>query len=70
MHKVLANKLQSGNPITPNSPESFHNRSKVDGVRNMQESNFSLSGAQFDDDKPRQGHTRVANPPGGRSTGL
>ncbi|GAB6026134.1 hypothetical protein CHUAL_012332 [Chamberlinius hualienensis] len=38
------------------------------GARNMQDSTFSLSGAQIDDSKGLRPSIKVHNPPGGRST--
>lgn len=58
---------KSDNPILPEHPE-FHARPPTrSGARNQQDSSFTLSGAQFDDDRPRRSHTRVVNPPGGKS---
>ncbi|CAE1319267.1 DPYS [Acanthosepion pharaonis] len=54
---------KSDNPILPEHPE-FHARPPTrSGARNQQDSSFTLSGAQFDDDRPRRSHTRVVNPP-------
>lgn len=49
----------------------FHSRPPTkSGGRNMQDSTFSLSGAQIDDQKGTRSTIRVNNPPGGHSTGL
>lgn len=40
------------------------------GGRNLQESSFSLSGKQMDDDRPIRTAVRTANPPGGKSSGI
>ncbi|XP_005110654.1 dihydropyrimidinase [Aplysia californica] len=59
------------NPIFHSDPgPEFLSRPTRGGVRNMQDSSFSLSGAQFDDKKNKKSATKVSNPPGGKSTGL
>ncbi|XP_054709836.1 dihydropyrimidinase-like isoform X2 [Uloborus diversus] len=51
--------------------QEFHSRPPTrGGTRNLQDSTFSLSGAQIDDDKGQRCGIRVNNPPGGRSSGL
>uniref|UniRef100_T1IR18 dihydropyrimidinase n=1 Tax=Strigamia maritima TaxID=126957 RepID=T1IR18_STRMM len=51
--------------------EEFHQRPPTrGGHRNLQDSSFSLSGAQFDDAKSPRPGIRVNNPPGGKSTAL
>ncbi|BFZ16261.1 hypothetical protein BsWGS_19300 [Bradybaena similaris] len=48
----------------------YHNRQPHSGVRNMQDSSFSLSGHQFDEKQPKRPATKVSNPPGGKSSGF
>ncbi|XP_076337580.1 dihydropyrimidinase-like isoform X2 [Tachypleus tridentatus] len=49
----------------------FHSRPLTSsGARNLQDSTFSISGAQIDDDKSPRSGIRIQNPPGGRSSGL
>ncbi|XP_067126841.1 dihydropyrimidinase-like isoform X2 [Centruroides vittatus] len=49
----------------------FHSRPPTrSGGRNLQDSTFSLSGAQIDDNKSPRAGIKVNNPPGGHSTGL
>jgi len=49
----------------------FHSRPPTrSGGRNLQDSTFSLSGAQIDDAKGHRLGIRVNNPPGGHSSGL
>ncbi|XP_035217248.1 dihydropyrimidinase-like [Stegodyphus dumicola] len=53
------------------SIHEFHSRPPTkSGGRNLQDSTFSLSGAQIDDAKGQRSGIRVNNPPGGHSTGL
>jgi len=52
------------------SDQMFHRAPTRSGVRNLQDSSFSLSGAQIDDDKLNKTGIRVHNPPGGRSSGI
>ncbi|GIY74765.1 dihydropyrimidinase [Caerostris extrusa] len=53
------------------SGAEFHSRPPTrSGGRNLQDSTFSLSGAQIDDAKGQRSGIRVNNPPGGHSTGL
>lgn len=63
------------NPITPNrtvgeADDTFHRRNQPGGIRNMQDSSFSLSGAQIDDRKRKNTSTRVTHAPGGKSSGI
>lgn len=56
-------------PTSENS--QFHSRGKTrGGCRNMQDSSFSLSGAQIDDNQAKKSTIRTSNPPGGKSSGL
>nr|XP_037288451.1 dihydropyrimidinase-related protein 2-like isoform X1 [Rhipicephalus microplus] len=56
---------------SPFSPSEFHTRGPTrSGVRNQQDSSFSLSGAQIDDSQGTRSGIRVHNPPGGRSSGI
>jgi len=48
----------------------FHHHERVGGVRNMQDSSFALSGAQYDDGRNKRSGTKVSNPPGGKSSGF
>lgn len=58
-------------PLFPATPREFHSRPLTrGGCRNLQDSTFSLSGAQIDDDKGARAAIRVHNPPGGRSSGI
>ncbi|OQR73411.1 dihydropyrimidinase-related protein 2-like [Tropilaelaps mercedesae] len=57
--------------IFPVQPQEFHRRPLTKGgSRNLQDSSFSLSGAQIDDNKNAKSSVRVHNPPGGRSHGI
>ncbi|XP_064635896.1 dihydropyrimidinase-like isoform X3 [Lineus longissimus] len=61
------------NAPSPNKADeaSFHQRPKTrGGGRHMQESSFSLSGAQYDDRQPHRTATKSSQPPGGRSSGI
>lgn len=58
-------------PLFPAMPREFHSRPLTrGGCRNLQDSTFSLSGAQIDDEKGSRAAIRVHNPPGGRSSGI
>lgn len=57
------------NPIVSDLTGEFHNRPATrGGSRNMQDSSFSLSGHQYDENAPKRPGTKVSNPPGGKST--
>ncbi|GAB6022524.1 hypothetical protein CHUAL_006631 [Chamberlinius hualienensis] len=64
--------LAAENPIMPQIADEFHSRPPTSsGIRNQQESGFSLSGAQVDDGKVvRRPTVKVQNPPGGKSSGI
>ncbi|KAK2141686.1 hypothetical protein LSH36_1057g00094 [Paralvinella palmiformis] len=65
---INANKVHN-NPITDN--DQFHCRPTTSsGGRHMQDSSFSLSGAQIDDKQQKKQGTRVSQPPGGTSSRL
>uniref|UniRef100_A0A4W6DGN7 Dihydropyrimidinase like 5b n=1 Tax=Lates calcarifer TaxID=8187 RepID=A0A4W6DGN7_LATCA len=51
---------------TPNKPCSRVHQ----GVRDLHESSFSLSGSQVDDHIPKRSSARILAPPGGRSSGI
>ncbi|XP_076472132.1 dihydropyrimidinase-like isoform X2 [Babylonia areolata] len=58
-------------PSQSSTEPSIHTRPPTrGGGRNMQDSSFSLSGAQIDDKMGVKASTRISNPPGGRSTQL
>uniref|UniRef100_A0A0B6ZM00 dihydropyrimidinase n=1 Tax=Arion vulgaris TaxID=1028688 RepID=A0A0B6ZM00_9EUPU len=64
-------KRRAENLIFPDSNAEFHNRPPTrGGVRNMQDSSFSLSGHQYDENQPKRPGTKVSNPPGGKSSGF
>lgn len=57
--------------IFPAQPKEFYQRPLTKGgSRNLQDSSFSLSGAQIDDARTSKSSVRVQNPPGGRSHGI
>ncbi|KAF8784543.1 dihydropyrimidinase-like isoform X2 [Argiope bruennichi] len=57
--------------VRAKSGSEFHSRPPTrSGGRNLQDSTFSLSGAQIDDAKGQRSGIRVNNPPGGHSAGL
>uniref|UniRef100_A0A2C9K001 dihydropyrimidinase n=1 Tax=Biomphalaria glabrata TaxID=6526 RepID=A0A2C9K001_BIOGL len=68
---ALVYNKRSDNPILPESANEFHSRPPTrGGARNMQDSSFSLSGHQYDENQPKRPGTKVSNPPGGKSTGF
>lgn len=64
------NKREENPIIPPENSSAFHHRETSGGVRNMQDSSFSLSGAQYDDNRTKRSGTKVSNPPGGKSSGF
>lgn len=68
---ALNRNLRGDNPIMPaEGSAGFAPRGTCGGVRHMQESSFSLSGAQIDDNRGKRCGTKVSNPPGGKTTGF
>jgi hypothetical protein len=56
--------------LQPGQTGQFHHRPPTkSGGRNMQDSSFSFSGNQFDD-QPVRSSTRIRAPPGGKSSGI
>ena len=69
LSKDIESLLAIGGP-TASTGEPFHHRPPTkSGGRHMQDSSFSFSGKQFDD-QPIRSTTRVRNPPGGKSSGI
>lgn len=59
-----------GTPVTDRGGDEFHSRGTRSGTRHQQDSSFSFSGAQADDDKGQKRSMKVSQPPGGKSSGL
>lgn len=63
-------KVTSPFPTVDKTSEEFHNRMTRSGGRHLQDSSFSLSGAQIDDAVPQRAGMKVSQPPGGKSSAL
>ncbi|KAM7537882.1 hypothetical protein Aperf_G00000079166 [Anoplocephala perfoliata] len=65
-----ADNLNGGNRGDDHGGQFHHRPPTSSGSRNMQDSSFSLSGSQFDDQMPTRTSTRTMQPPGGKSNSL
>jgi dihydropyrimidinase len=68
---LMAAGQRPGGPTQPDDPEDgFYHRTSKNGVRNMQDSTFKLSGEQVGDKQNRSNIRVSGQPPGGKSSGL